>query len=511
MMLMLYTCLYFLYLILLAGVSIASAIACLLTILSGQFVSTAAFGYLSIACGLATIFSHRGFYTHRLARQKNAKLRHLHKEAPWHWRTDWNENQSHMNESVSPRAAWCYASIINCTAVSTVLYTHAFLQSSRTLLTDPPVNPIIVLTAFSITFVSGALYLTFNALSNSLLSRKTGSARLALNQVPVRPGEDLVGVIKVSRKLPTDPGFMLTLRSSTFRRASGYRMSRISLGSYRVNWEDTRTIFTDLSADDPRVSSIPVLFSIPEEATADNRGTLSDTEIRWTLTLTWQQYGSRYSASFGIPVFDTDEEPVIVREYSFSPTLFQTYTHGSREELHRHRIDISDYPDGSREYRFPAARNVKKIFLQGVVVAALWGGFTANLFLERNATTVLLWIVLGGGLLLNGVILTKILTRRITTLVSKMRISITEKEILRPAKHVEIPAADILSIHATHGWETGIYDIVVSPRHGKATLAAHAVPTMGLARWLVQDMRERLNRADIVTPEFQTLLGAMKR
>lgn len=511
MMIILSTFFYILYLIILAGISIASAIACLMTMLSGQFVSMATFGYLSIMCALAVIFSRKGFIAMRRERRKNAELKRLHPASPWRWRVDWNENRSRQNEAISLRGYWFYASVFNICATAVILYSYSFSLSSRILLSDPPVDPMVVLILISIGFGFGALYLTFDALKNTIRARKTGSPHLVLNQIPIRPGDELMGLINVSQKLAGDMGFTLTLRCSNFNHSSGYQAHRISLGSYRVLWEETKTIYTDIASDNPHESTIPVLFNIPKDATQDNSGNAGSAEIRWTLTLTSAQTDRTYSASFGIPIFETDEKPIIVKEFAFERELFHPSRQGSKEEFHGHRIYVIDHADGSREYHFPAARNAKKLLGQSFVTFALGVGFVATLFIDPDVKTVFVWIVLGSAFLLNAAILPGIFTRRIITLVSKERISITEKAFLRPTKHSDILAADIVSIHAKRGWDANVYDIVVSPKRGKSSLAANAIPTMGIARRLVHDMRERLGRADITSPEFQTLASGGKK
>ncbi len=288
-------------------------------------------------------FGMLAFAIYSLRKQKrNQTITALHPDEPWLCKTDWADGKIRSSSGVITLGMVLFAVYWNvfCIPITWAVFQQkAFAQKS-------PWEWLILI------FPAVGLILFVAAAVSVRRSCKYGRSVFEMASMPGVIGGQLAGVVRVSKKVPSEDGFRLTL--NCIRRTITQSGKNSSVHE-NILWQDEQHLALELLQNDPEQTAIPVLFQIPYECLPTDE-TNDNNEIIWRLELAAKTPGLDYAATFEVPVFKTPEsDPKFVVDRS----LIAKYA--APEDPERDlaeaglRKDLS--PSGDFRLIFPMARH----------------------------------------------------------------------------------------------------------------------------------------------------------
>jgi len=219
-----------------------------------------------------------------------AALAAAHPESPWMWRADWAAGRIVASTKATMFSAVVLAAFWNL--VSAPLWL---------VLPGEIVRKGNYWALLGMVFPAIGLLLVLWAVYSIRRWMKYGQSEFQMADVPGVVGGQLAGVVRTSAKVRPDDGFHLVLRC----------VRRITTGSgkqrnttEKILWEFKQIVMHELLEDEPELSAIPVVFSIPHDCWPSDDQNRDDQTI-WRLTASAKVPGIDYSATFEVPVFKT--------------------------------------------------------------------------------------------------------------------------------------------------------------------------------------------------------------
>jgi hypothetical protein len=201
-----------------------------------------------------------------------------------------------------------------------------------------------------------------------LRKKKFGRSVFRMSAVPGLIGGTLAGKIEVCARLKPITGVKLQLQCLNIEGA-GSEGSRT-----RTLWKDNHTVAFSAIGGEAGVSTIPVLFQIPNEC-AESDDSNPSSEIRWWLEARAALPGVNYLSRFEVPVFRVADAAASTKDSDPTAPLPAPMEEFRRDE--HSKIQVADGP-GGREFYFPAARNIGAAVLSSVFTLAFCGGTWAT-------------------------------------------------------------------------------------------------------------------------------------
>jgi len=228
-------------------------------------------------------------------------------DQPWLARDDWAQGQIRSSNRKTFLMAACLAALANVAYLPLAIVAGGeWLENSNRWL------------LLSLIFPAIGLGLAWWAIYAYLRWLKYGESAFEMASVPGVVGGRLAGVVHVSARLQSEPGFHLRLvcRRTTTRRSGNKSQTTVD-----TVWEAERRISQALGQPDPGCTAIPVLFGIPYEA--PSTGGPSNERGDWKLEVRSAQSGVDYKAVFEVPVFKTAESRP---DFTLDESLLAPYT-----------------------------------------------------------------------------------------------------------------------------------------------------------------------------------------
>ncbi len=244
-----------------------------------------------------------GLATYRKERAR-AALTAAHPENPWMWRADWAAGRIVASTKATMLSALVLAAFWNLVSVPLWLVLPGEIIRKG--------NYWAMLGAL---FPAIGLLLVLWAVYSILRWMKYGQSEFQMADVPAVVGGQLAGVVRTSAKVRPDDGYHLVLRCVR-RITTGTGKQRNT--AEKVLWEFKQIVMHELLEDEPELSAIPVVFSIPHDCWPSNDQNRDDQTI-WRLIASAKVPGIDYSATFEVPVFRTGPDDA-VRQVAKEPS-----------------------------------------------------------------------------------------------------------------------------------------------------------------------------------------------
>lgn len=288
-------------------------------------------------------------------KQGSAKeLAKLHPDEPWRWKPEW-ESGLVRSSGVGKMAAWMLVALLWNATCGTLLAV-AFAMESPGLTIFWVIVGLNLLGAVLLLY---ALFLFWRHL-------RYGTSELQLASVPGVIGGNLTGVVTLPARVPDEEGFntkLLCQRQTTTRSGGESNTTIVTV------WEDERLIGKTLDSGDPSKTAVPVMFTIPSDATATDPE--AGAPVSWKLKITAAAPGPDYLAEFEVPVFLTKDsrdgvtrEDQPLTEYEAEPPLAAL--------LGRERIRLEDRGQWDLRVTAPPLRNPLGALSAGLFTAVLY-------------------------------------------------------------------------------------------------------------------------------------------
>ncbi len=266
---------------------------------------------------------------------------------PWQWKEEWASGEIKSSNKAGMIILLFFTTLWNLIAIPV-----AIVAVKDGYLGDGDKTALLALI-----FPGVGLLLIVGAIRSVIRWRKFGTSVLKMAGVPGVIGGKLAGVIAVPVHVAPEDGFHLSLRCVRIRRTgSGKNRSTTET----IEWEDERTMNSELFPHDRTRSAVPVLFAIPFDAQQTDDSD-SDNRILWRLGVAAKVPGVDYSAQFEVPVFRTPESSpgFVLDESSVRQFVAES---DPREDLRRAGVVVTQRGAGTTEFYFPPARALGSAF-----------------------------------------------------------------------------------------------------------------------------------------------------
>ncbi len=307
--------------------------------------------------------------------------------------------------------------------------------------------------------------------------RPFARAVFEMPSIPAAAGGALSGHIKVPGTLRPHHGWQIVL--SCIRRKTSGPTNNLKTNE-RVLWRDEQWLRPDLPQMDPRQTSIPVFFRLPEDKPESTAGMGDGTH--WRLEA-WARLPARdFQVAFEVPVFKLPEQPEIPQNIA-APC--QVSLDEIRKEIDS-KIQIIELPE-SMEFVFPGGR-VPGFAAGAAFVWLIWAAIIGVLIVHH--APVLLPLIFGLMNLLMLFFVFDLWFRRSRVVVSAGAITI-ETGWPGYKKDVSVKNADVAQIAAETGMTVGhaaYYDLKLRTRDGKEWMLAKNLNHKPEADWLARQL-----------------------
>ncbi len=282
-----------------------------------------------------------------------ATQRNRHPDEPWLWREDWAQGVVRSEGGSNFLFALLFTLVWN--AISWGVVIAAWDDVTRN---DDKAKWFIVL------FPAIGFFLIWWTVYAFIRRRKFGVSTFRMLDSPGVLGGALRGAVEVPTQITPKAGFkvrLLCVHCHTSGSGDDRRMHQ------DIQWEDEKTIQTDLLKHDRTRTGIPVFFNIPYDLPASSD---SPTYL-WKLIVSADVPGVDYRAEFHVPVFktgDSDPESKAIAD----PTAAYQPDKGDFKWPEDSPIQLRD-SGSSIEVHVPPARN-KGCLASMLVFLLVWNG-----------------------------------------------------------------------------------------------------------------------------------------
>lgn len=410
---------------------------------------------------IALLFGIRG--------KKDAMKRALEKDEddgkPWLQRPDWASGRIASSSGKAALLLWIL--VIFWCGVSAVISLGVILSQQNRQLRE---------ILMAVIFVIGATVISF-AIRTTGAWRRYGRSIFEMPSVPAPAGGKLSGQVKVRGKLKPEHGWHIAL--SCVRRTTAGPSNNLRT-TEKTLWRDEKWLRSDLPQGAAPFTCIPVFFQLPADK-PESTPKIGDGD-HWRLDVWGKLAGPDFSATFEVPVFNTDAG----REVSEDPTApYQVSLDEIRQQI-RSKIQIISSPE-RREYLFPAGRNPG--FATGAMIMCfIWTAIIVMLIVKH--VPPLLPLVFGAMDVLMLYFVADLWLRRNHIIISRETIRI-ETGWLAFKKQAAVKISDAASFSAESGAIVGhsaYYDLKLRTRDGKEWLLAKNLGHKPEAEWLAAQM-----------------------
>jgi len=443
----------------------------------GLVVMMFLFGMVFSSVGLGLIAF--GVWGGRLAKQQSA-LAALHPDEPWLHRPDWGEGQIRSTSKMRLWVSLVFALFWN--AVSSFVW-----FAIPEVLEDGEWWVAALMGLFPLVGLGMIAWAAYEVAR----WRKYGTSVFQMASVPGVLGGTLAGVIRIGRLIEPREGFKLTLNC--------IRRSTTGSGKHRsthetVLWQDEQLIGRTLSAGEPNVTAVPVMFSVPYDQPAS---TVEDTnrDIIWRLEVKADVPGVDYGAAFEVPVFKTDESR---EDFQADTQAINEYAVEADPEVELRRLGIRRTlpPVGfGTRLIFPMGRNpgmlVGSFFFSAIFGGAIW------LMLHLEAP-LLFPIVFGLFALLIVWVTLELMLYRSTVDVDEHGLTV-RGGWLGLGRSVRIARDEIEQITTRSNLQSGqrkYYDIIAQRTTGKKVVLAKYIRGTRQAETVIAEIRRAMGEPD---------------
>ncbi len=423
--------------------------------------------------------------------KKQAQRESENPASPWLWRQDWAASRVESKNKSSAIGWW----------IAAVLGNMFFLPVSlggisKGLSTQDP--KYIILAALGLV----GLLALFGAIRATLRLERFGKTYFEMAALPFSPGSRLAGSIHIH--LDTDVRHGVDLKLGCARIVVTGTGNNRSMHKMPL-WEESKNIPPASLVRGPLDTVIPVEFAIPSDALQTDHDNPDD-QIQWSLKVNADVPGVNYSDEFELPVFRTAQSaaapapaPAWQANASFEmPSNSQTAptfeTSGEVTEPERHRVAVTDSPEGLKFY-FRAGRNLFRAVLFVVLAAAFWGLLYAMLHM-RQRQPIFAWVIVG--------LLTFVLTlASIHTALTSTRIIVGNgaiswrHSVLGIGRTRQMQIADVASILAVTSIQQAsssgstLYSLRLQTNTGKNHTLVDEIQSRQEAQWIVCEIEKR--------------------
>lgn len=412
------------------------------------------------------------------------ELKSVYPDEPWLWKEDWARSEARPN--LGGKAAFFGGMGVVFLALSLPLVFKLMREWER------HGHPAFV---FFLIFPALGLFFLWSAFLWRLRNQKYGKSYLGFQQVPMRLGSDLSGLLHIGPH-PISGGSTLELKLSNLREVtSGSGKNRST--STSILWQTVEKVFIE---DAGQGAELPIRIGIPWEGEpADysdpNRRTL------WKLEVRSAQKGADFALEFEIPVFLKAEEGSEGRELDPFGGVRDRSAQPEPEQIRG--FQVSTTPEGWLSAYFPPFRSAS-VGLIPIVLGMVFAGagvfFGLNMlktlpvfFVAFAGIVPLIFLVIGAALILIG-IWALFSSQRLTLAPEELRVA-TRFLFLSTSRVVRADQVKELKIHQQASSGTRVwYAIRVFTADGSKFNAGNMISDRMEAQWLLAKLKEGLGQ-----------------
>jgi hypothetical protein len=215
------------------------------------------------------------------------RLKAAHPDEPWRQRADWESGEVPTAVPDEAKFFWFFSTIWNAISLPMLFIVPQEWNDGNKLAVIGLIFPVV------------GMWVLWLAIRGTLVGLKFGKVIFDMHTMPGILGGDLVGVIKVPRKLGTQQDIPLTLRCIR-RESSGSGDSQSTVD--RALWQTDKMVLAGELQRTGWGCEIPVRFTIPHDLPDS-----SSHNIQWRLAAMADIPGLDFATEFEIPVYHTDE------------------------------------------------------------------------------------------------------------------------------------------------------------------------------------------------------------
>jgi hypothetical protein len=316
--------------------------------------------------------------------------------------------------------------------------------------------------------------------------RKYGESVFEMATTPGVLGGSLAGVIRTTQSLDPREGFRLVL-SCVQKRTTGSGKHRSTTTT--TLWQDERVIRRVLSGPG-EPTAIPVAFAVPYDVPPSTTES-GRREINWRLEVSAAVPGIDYSASFDVPVFQTEESRT---DFELDDSLIADYAAQKDPEQEFRRTGVIRVPApagwGDR-YVFPMLRNPGAVLGLGIFTV-IWTGVCVGLYYSDAPRLFPIVFSLFDLLLIFGFL--DVAFYRSVVDVARDGINV-RGGLLGLGRLKRIDAAELSELKPVRGMQAGnrlYYGVAAVTNSGKKVTMGKRIPSKQLAEVLIERMRRSL-------------------
>lgn len=439
------------------------------------------FGLLAFKMLFALIFGGVGFGLlvgsvfagHKAAAEK--QLTAAHPEEPWLWKEEWATGRIKSSSKTMMRVALVFALVWNLVSAPLLFFLpREILEKENYLALLGLLFPLV-----------GAGLIVW-AVWAVLRWRKYGESVFEMATTPGVLGGSLAGVVRANKPLDPREGFRLVL-SCIEKRTTGTGKNRSTTTT--TLWQDERVIGRTLSAPG-QPAAVPVAFALPYDQPPSTTES-GRREVTWRLEVSAAVPGIDYSASFDVPVFQTEESRAGFR---LDEDLIADYAvrHDPEQEFRRTGVIRVPAPAGwGDRFIFPMFRNPGAVLALGLFTL-LWAGVCVGLFYSDAPRLFPIVFSLFGLLLILGFL--DVAFYRSVVDVFRDGINV-RSGLFGLGRLKRIDAADLADLKPVRGMQAGsrlYYGVAAVTNGGKKITLGKRLPTKQAAELVIEQMRRSM-------------------
>lgn len=306
----------------------------------------------------------------------------------------------------------------------------------------------------------GVLLVVF-AIRQWMIYRRWGVSTLTLESFPPRLSGRVRGIVKTTRPIDAMQPVRVQIRCVKITR---HRSGNSNSTRRSIIWENEASV--DAATASFSKGELPVSFRLPPDQPTFKPGSLE-----WELFVTWSRPGPDFSATFDLPVIETD--PHVVETDEPDPPAINEIASERLIEANDPGVIITEGA-GSTRIHFPAMRHLgMSLPLTIIGLAVMAGGVVALVY--GVCLIIPLFLLLLGGLF-NFAGLSMLLTSRSVT-VMRSGIEIESKFLVIQRMSMITPdrISHIDSKMNSSSGDKAYYDIVLHTLEGKRFTLGHFI------------------------------------
>jgi len=439
------------------------------------------FGLLAFKMLFALVFGGAGFgllVGSVVAGRKAAAEKQLtaaHPEEPWLWKEEWATGRIKSSSKTMMRVALVFAVFWNLVSAPMLFFLpREILDKENYLALLGLLFPLV-----------GAGLIAWAAWA-VMRWRKYGESVFEMATTPGVLGGSLAGVVRANKPLDPREGFRLVL-SCIEKRTTGSGKSRSTTKT--TLWQDERVIGRALSAPG-QPAAVPVAFALPYDQPPSTTES-GRREVTWRLEVSAAVPGIDYSASFDVPVFQTEESRA---GFELDEELIADYAvrHDPEQEFRRTGVIRVPAPAGwGDRFIFPMFRNPGAVLGLGFFTL-FWTGVCVGLFYSDAPRLFPIAFSLFGLLLVVGLL--DVAFYRSVADVLRDGINV-RGGLFGVGRLKRIDSADLAELKPVRGMQAGnrlYYGVAAVTNGGKRITLGKRLPSKQAAELVIEQMRRSM-------------------